>query len=122
MLTTLDAKPQEWMQGDPAVLHTVAACHFKSPEHAEHWINALMCSEKQEWRLREVGWRAAKGRHSFGNAFIAACVAHAHELDLSLTCVSSSEGKMSWFAWAFYFPNRHLIAQRTDAKGPSWPA
>src|SRR5712691_540121 len=114
MFTTLDAKPQEWMQGDPAVLHTVAACHFASPEHAEHWIDALIPKNRNG---QFVKWAGGRRKDETRNAFLAACIDHAHELDFSITCVSSSEGEMSWFAWAFYFPNRHLITQRTDAKG-----
>ena len=113
MFTTLDAKPQEWMQGDPAVLHTVAACHFASPEHAEHWIDALIPKNRNG---QFVKWAGGRRKDETRNAFLAACIDHAHELDFSITCVSSSEGEMSWFAWAFYFPNRHLIIQRTDAK------
>lgn len=112
--TTLDAKPQEWMQGDPTVLHTVAACHFASPEHAEHWINALVPKNRNG---DFVKWAGGRRKHETRNAFLAACVDRARELDFSISCVSSSEGEMSWFAWAFYFPNRHLIAQKTDAKG-----
>ena len=114
MFTTLDAKPQEWMQGDSAVLHTVAACHFTSPEHAERWISTLVPKNKNGDFLK---WAGGRRKDETRNEFLAACVAHAHDLDFSVTCVSSSEGEMSWFAWAFYFPNRHIIAQRRDARG-----
>jgi len=39
MITTLDAQPQEWMEGDEGIFHTVAACHFKNLEHIEYWIH-----------------------------------------------------------------------------------
>ena len=42
MITTLDTQPQEWMEGDEKVFHTVAACHFENIEHIEHWINKLI--------------------------------------------------------------------------------
>jgi hypothetical protein len=113
-LTTLDAKPQEWMQGDPDALHTVAACHFASIEHAEHWIKTLVPKNRNG---DFVKWAGGRRKDETRHTFLAACAAHAHDLDFSITCVSSSENEMSWFAWAFYFPNRHFIAQRTDAKG-----
>jgi hypothetical protein len=114
MFTTLDAKPQEWMQGDATVLHTVSACSFASPEHAEHWIDALIPRNRNG---EPVKWAGGRRKDQARDAFIAACIKYAGELDFNITCVSSSEGEMSWFAWAFYFPNRHLITQKTDQKG-----
>lgn len=114
MFTTLDAKPQEWMQGDQSVLHTVAACHFASPEHAEHWINLLVPKNRNGEFLK---WAGGRRKDATRSAFLSGCVDHASEFDFSVTCVSSHEDEMSWFAWAFYYPNRHLITQEPDAKG-----
>nr|WP_143838021.1 hypothetical protein [Nitrospira cf. moscoviensis SBR1015] len=114
MFTTLDAKPQEWMQGDPHVLHTVAACHFTSPEHAEHWINLLVPKNRNG---KFVKWAGGRRKDETRDAFLAACVEQASKFDFSVTCVSSYENEMSWFAWAFYYQNQHLITQGPDAKG-----
>jgi hypothetical protein len=32
-------------------------------------------------------------------------------------CVSTKEGEMSWFAWAFYMQNQRHVSQRLDARG-----
>jgi hypothetical protein len=113
MFTTLDAKPQEWMHGDSKVLHTVAACHFSSPEHAEYWIDALVPKNRDG---QFVKWAGGRRKTETRDAFLAACINNLEKLDFSVTCVSSNEGEMSWFAWALYFSNRHLITQKTDTK------
>lgn len=102
------------MQGDRSVLHTVVACHFSSPEHAEHWINLLVPKNRNG---EFVKWAGGRRKDETRSAFLSACVEHASKFDFSVTCVSSYEGEMSWFAWAFYYQNQHLITQGPDAKG-----
>ncbi len=114
MFTTLDAKPQEWMQGDARVLHTVAACHFTSPEHTEHWINLLVPKNRNG---EFVKWAGGRRKDDTRSTFLSTCIEHASKFDFSVTCVSSYEGEMSWFAWAFYHQNQHLITQGPDARG-----
>ncbi|MBX3331424.1 MAG: hypothetical protein KF722_13540, partial [Nitrospira sp.] len=63
-----------------------------------------------------VKWAGGRRKDETRNVFLSACLDHANEFDFSVTCVSSREDEMSWFAWAFYFPNRHLITQGADAK------
>ena len=113
MFTTLDAKPQEWMEGDSDVLHTVAACHFNNLEHAEYWINQLV-PRNQNGEL--VKWAGGRRKDNTRDSFIDNCLNNADKLDFQINCVSSSEGEMSWFAWAFYFQNKTLVSQRTDSK------
>lgn len=117
MLTTLDAKPQEWMQGNAALLHTVAACHFDSLAHAEKWINLLVPKNRNGDFIKWAGGRGGRRKEDTRTAFLAACIDHARDLDFSITCVSTTEAEMSWFAWSFYYPNRGFITQRIDAKG-----
>ncbi len=64
-----------------------------------------------------VKWAGGRRKDETRNAFLSACIDHVNEFDFSITCVSSREDEMSWFAWAFYFPNRNLITQRADSKG-----
>ena len=52
MLTTLDAKPQEWMEGSENVMHTVSACHFQNVEHAEYWIDKLIPKDANNFSFR----------------------------------------------------------------------
>ncbi|MGK5095325.1 hypothetical protein WDW89_25345 [Deltaproteobacteria bacterium TL4] len=55
MLTTLDAKPQEWMEGSESVLHTVSACHFQNIEHAEYWIDKLIPKDANNKSVKGSG-------------------------------------------------------------------
>ena len=113
MLTTLDAKPQEWMEGAKSVLHTVSACHFQSVEHAEYWIDKLVPKDAND---RPVKWSGGRRKDQTRRIFIENCLKHQDEIDFKINCVSSPEGEMSWFAWAFYFQNQSLVSQRLDAK------
>lgn len=114
MLTTLDAKPQEWMEGAENVLHTVSACHFDSIEHAEHWIDKLIPKNANN---RPVKWSGGRRKDQTRKIFIENCLKYQDEIDFKINCVSSLEGEMSWFAWAFYFQNQNLVSQRLDARG-----
>lgn len=114
MLTTLDAQPQEWMEGDADVYHTVAACHFKSLEHIEYWVEKLI-PKNQNGRF--VKWSSNRGSKRHRDEFINNCLKHSNEIDFMVNCISSLEGKMSWFAQAFYMQNNTLITQKIDAKG-----
>lgn len=113
MLTTLDAKPQEWMHGDENVIHTVAACTFENHEHAEHWINILVPRDSNG---NLVKWSGGRRKEKTRQLFIDNCIKHRDEFDFKINCISSREGEMSWFAWAFYYENRSLISQRMDEK------
>jgi len=110
MITTLDARPQEWMEGDENVFHTVAACHF---QNLEHWINRLIPRNQNGSFVKWAGGRR-KGRTR--DQFIDNCLEYSGEIDFQINCVSTSEGEMSWFAWTFYMQNRRLVTQRLDAK------
>ena len=114
MFTTLDAKPQEWMEGDSNVLHTVAACHFKSLEHAEYWIGKLIPRNRNGIFVK---WAGGRRKEQTKDSFIDNFLSQANDLDFKVNCVSSNEGEMSWFAWAFYFQNQSFITQQLDTKG-----
>jgi len=113
MITTLDAQPQEWMEGNKNVIHTVAACHFQSIKHIEHWINKLV-PRNQNGSF--VKWAGGRRRSKTRDLFIDGCLKYSNEIDFQVNCVSTNEGEMSWFAWAFYMQNRRLVTQRLDAK------
>lgn len=113
MITTLDAQPQEWMEGDENVFHTVAACHFQNIEHIEHWINKLI-PRNQNGSF--VKWAGGRRKGQTRDQFIDNCLKYSSEIDFQVNCVSTIEGKMSWFAWAFYMKNQRLVTQRLDAK------
>lgn len=114
MITALDAQPQEWMEGKENTFHTVAACHFKSLEHLEHWVQRLV-PRNQNGEF--VKWSGGRRKAETRDQFIGNCFKCADDLDFQVNCVSTSEGEMSWFAWAFYMQNRELVTQRLDAKG-----
>jgi len=114
MITTLDAQPQEWMEGDEGVFHTVAACHFENVEHIEHWIQKLI-PRNQNGEF--VKWSGGRRKDQTRDQFVNSCLKYASEIDFRVNCVSSSEGEMSWFAWAFYMQNQRHVTQRLDAKG-----
>lgn len=113
MITTLDAQPQEWMEGDENVFHTVAACHFKNLEHVEYWINKLIPKNKNG---SFVKWAGGRRKGQTRDQFVNNCLKYSSEIDFQVNCVSTHEGEMSWFAWAFYMQNRRLVTQRLDAK------
>jgi hypothetical protein len=113
MITTLDAQPQECMEGHAHRFHTVAACHFQSVEHVEHWINILIPKNKNGAFIK---WSEGRNKDETRARFIDNCAKHSHDIDFSVDCVSTEEGKMSWFAWAFYMQHRNLISQRLDRK------
>jgi hypothetical protein len=114
MITTLDAQPQEWMEGDEKVFHTVAACHFANLEHIEHWIQKLVPRNRNG---EFVKWSGGRRKEETRDQFIDNCLCHANEIDFRVNCVSTKEGEMSWFAWAFYMQNQRHVSQRLDAKG-----
>lgn len=114
MITALDAQPQEWMEGRENTFHTVAACHFKTLEHLEHWVHRLV-PRNQNGEF--VKWSGGRRKPETRDQFITNCFKCADDLDFQVNCVSTSEGEMSWFAWAFYMQNRELVTQRLDAKG-----
>jgi hypothetical protein len=113
MITTFDAQPQEWMEGDENVFHTIAACHFENLEHIEHWINKLI-PRKQNGGF--VKWSGGRRKGQTRDQFVDNCLKYSSEIDFQVNCVSTSEGEMSWFAWAFYVQNRRHVTQRFDAK------
>jgi hypothetical protein len=114
MITTLDAQPQEWMEGDKSVFHTIAACSFESVEHIEHWIHKLVPRNKNG---EFVKWSGGRRKGETRDDFIDKCLRYSSEIDFRVNCVSTSEGEMSWFAWAFYMQNQRHVSQRPDAKG-----
>ena len=114
MITALDAQPQEWMEGKESLFHTVAACHFKSLEHLEHWVHTLVPRNRNG---EFVKWSGGRRKADTRDQFIENCFKYAGEIDFQVNCVSTSEGEMSWFAWAFYMQNRELVTQRMDARG-----
>jgi hypothetical protein len=114
MITTLDAQPQEWMEGDENVFHTVAACHFENLEHIEHWIHKLV-PRNQNGDF--VKWSGGRRKGETRDQFVDNCLKYSSEIDFRVNCVSTSEGEMSWFAWAFYMQNQRYVTQRLDAKG-----
>ncbi len=113
MITTLDAQPQECMEGHAHLFHTVAACHFQSVEHVEHWINKLVPRDKNGAFIK---WSGGRKKDETRARFMENCVKHAHEIDFSVDCVSTEEERMSWFAWVFYMQNKNFISQRPDHK------
>jgi len=113
MITTLDAQPQEWMEGNKSVFHTVAACHFQSIEHIEYWINRLI-PRNQNGSF--VKWAGGRRKSQTRDLFIDSCLKYSSEIDFQVNCVSTNEGEMSWFSWAFYMQNRRFVTQRLDAK------
>ena len=114
MITALDAQPQEWMVGNENIFHTVAACHFKSLEHLEHWVHRLVPMNQNGTFVK---WSGGRRKAETRDQFIENCFKCAGEIDFQVNSVSTSEGEMSWFAWAFYMQNRELVTQRLDAKG-----
>lgn len=102
------------MEGDASVYHTVAACSFESAEHIEHWINKLVPKDRNG---EFVKWSGGRRKRETRNKFIANCLRFASEIDFRINCVSTNEGEMSWFAWAFYMQNQRYVSQRLDAKG-----
>lgn len=113
MITTLDSQPQEWMVGDENIFHTIAACHFQNIEHIEHWINKLIPRNKNGSFIK---WAGGRRKEQTRDQFIDNCIKLSSEIDFKVNCVSTSEGKMSWFAWAFYMQNQRLVSQRLDDK------
>src|SRR5258708_8817953 len=113
MITTLDAQPQEWMEGDEGVFHTVAACHFENLEHIEYWIRKLV-PRNQHGDF--VKWSGGRRKNKTRDQFVDNCLKYVSEIDFRVNCVSSSEGEMSWFAWAFYMQNQRHVTQRLDEK------
>jgi hypothetical protein len=113
MITTLDAQPQEWMEGDETVFHTVAACHFENLEHIEHWIHKLI-PRNQNGDF--VKWSGGRRKAKTRDQFVDNCLKYSSEIDFQVNCISTSEGEMSWFAWAFYMQNQRHVTQRLDAK------
>jgi len=102
------------MEGDATVFHTVAACTFDSVEHIEHWIHKLVPRNRNgEFVKWSGGRRKRETRHEFVNNLLK----HLNAIDFRVDCVSTSEGEMSWFAWAFYMQNRDHVSQRLDSKG-----
>src|SRR4051812_34504388 len=95
MITALDAQPQEWMEGKENTLHTVAACHFKSLEHLEHWVHRL-APRNQNGEF--VKWSGGRRKAETRDRFIENCFKYAGEIDFQVNCVSTSEGEMGWFA------------------------
>jgi hypothetical protein len=114
MITALDAQPQEWMVGNENIFHTVTACHFKSLEHLEHWVHRLVPTNQNGTFVK---WSGGRRKTETRDQFIENCFKCAGEIDFQVNSVSTSEGEMSWFAWAFYMQNRELVTQRLDAKG-----
>jgi len=114
MITTLDAQPQEWMEGDEKVFHTVAACHFQNLEHIEYWIHKLVPKNKNG---EFVKWSGGRRIEKTRDQFIDNCLTQANQIDFQVNCVSTNEGEMSWFAWAFYMQNQRHISQHRDARG-----
>lgn len=113
-LTTLDAKPNEWMAGDAAIVHTVTACTFESIDHAQHCIDAIVPKNRAGKYLK---WSEGRRKERTRAQFVENCLANVSQLKFKINSVSSSEGNMSWFAWAFYMQNLSLIKQQTDLKG-----
>ena len=60
MITTLDAQPQEWMEGDENVFHTIAACHFQNQAHIDHWIKKLIPKNKDGKFVKWSGGRRTR--------------------------------------------------------------
>lgn len=113
MITTLDAQPQEWMEGDERVSHTVAACHFENLRHIEHWIQRLVPRNRNG---EFVKWSGGRRKGETRDEFVDNCLRYSNEIDFRVNCVSTSEGEMSWFAWAFYMQNQSHVSQRLDAR------
>lgn len=105
------------MEGDAETIHTVSACGFRNIEHAEYWIDKLIPKDKNGNLLKWAGGRDRKRKEESRKKFIENCLKHKNEIDFSIDVISSPEGKMSWFAWAFYFQNKDKVLQRTDTKG-----
>jgi hypothetical protein len=101
------------MEGDGSVYHTVAACHFENLEHIEHWIHKLV---PQNQNGDFVKWSGGRRKAETRSKFVDNCLKYASEIDFRVNCVSTSEGEMSWFAWAFYMQNQRHVTQRLDAK------
>ena len=102
------------MEGDESVFHTVSACHFENLDHIEYWIHKLVPrNQKGDF----VKWSGGRRIDQTRNQFVDNCFKYSSEIDFRVNCVSTSEGEMSWFAWAFYMQNQRQITQRLDAKG-----
>lgn len=95
MFTTLDAQPQEWMEGDQHIYHTVAACHFNNLEHVEYWINKLVPKNRNG---EFVKWSGGRRKEQTRSQFIENCIKYSKDIDFKVNCISTKEGKMSWFA------------------------
>lgn len=113
MITTLDAQPQEWMEGDEKVFHTVAACHFENEKHIEHWINKLV-PRNQNGDF--VKWSGGKRKSNTRDQFVNNCIKNLSDIDFQVNCISTTEGEMGWFAWLFYTQNRNLVTLKHDSK------
>jgi hypothetical protein len=63
-----------------------------------------------------VKWAGGRRKAYTREHFIDNCLRHTNEIDFKVNCISTNEGDMSWFAWAFYMQNRSLVEQKTDDK------
>lgn len=102
------------MEGDHTIFHTVAACHFENLQHIENWIQRLVPRNRNG---EFVKWSGGRRKAETRDEFIDNCLRCANEIDFRINCISTNEGEMSWFAWAFYMQNKSHVSQRLDTKG-----
>ena len=88
MITTLDSQPQEWMNGNASIFHTIAACHFENEEHIEYWIQKLIPKNKNG---RFIKWSEGKRNLQTRDEFMKNCIQYSNDIDFQVNCVSTSE-------------------------------
>jgi hypothetical protein len=116
MFSTLDSQPQEWLQNDPELLHTLCVCCFRDSVSAREWIHRLVPRDKNGQLLK---W-SAKGRTTRNldrrTQFAERVSASYDQMDFSVHCISSTEAQISQFAQAFFLHYNQSITQELDSK------
>lgn len=113
---TMDSQPEEWLQDDAAVLHTLCFCCFHDSASAKKWIHQLVPKNQIGVLQKWSGGARRDGNLRRRREFIEAINWHYSDIDFSVHCISATEAEISKFAQAFYWQNLNNIRQELDDK------
>ena len=115
MWSTLDSQPEEWLRGDPNLLHTICFCCFRDSASAKYWIHKLV-ARNQTGRLTK--WSEGRGQARQLRRrlqFIEAINRSYEDIDFSVNCVSATEDDMTNFARVYFTQHLDFVTRDRDA-------
>jgi hypothetical protein len=113
----MDSQPQESLEFDTGLWHTLCVCCFPDSKRAKYWIHSLVPRKSNGNFAKWSDGRGTKPKYTRRVQFIDQIFKTYDGMDFSVHCISSTEADISKYAQYYYEKNITTTSQEQDTKG-----